>query len=129
MENLLKFKLKIYARKRGSLILSQGKKEAAIGEVNNISDSVSEIEEVCQRLSVLKEEETFLMWTDVKGKNWLLDFCKINKNIEVKLQLVPEDFLRLPITKMHWTGLFKDFKDSVDTLRQMLDVKLLFNIK
>ena len=80
-------------------------------------------------MSALDEEISFIMWTDIKGKSWLLDFCKINRGIEVTLQLVPEDFLKLPITKMHWIGLFKDFKNSVDTLRQMLDIQLLLNIR
>ena len=129
MDNNLKFKLRLYARKRGSLTLIQNKKQSVIGELNDISKSVGELEELCQNMSVLKEEQTFLIWQDLKGKNWLLDFCKMGKTIELKLQTVPEDFLELPVTKMHWIGLFTDFKRSVDVLCQLLQYKLMFNLR
>ena len=129
MDNPLKFKLQLCARKRGSLVLISNKKQAVIGELNDISASVGELTETCQRMSLLKEEQTFLIWKDLNGKNWLLDFCKMGKTIEVKLQLVPEDFLEMPITRMYWSGLFTNFKHSVDNLCTLLEYKMLLNLR
>ena len=129
MDNPLKFKLQLYARRRGSITLVKNKKQALIGELNDVSESVGELTDVCRRMSFMKEEHTFLIWRNLKGKNWLLDFCKMGKNLEVKLQLVPEDFLDIPTTKLYWNGLFTDFKSSVDSLCRLLEYKNMFNLR